>query len=56
MSKMLAKKKSCFQITSVTTAQVATSSTEDTESLDDPDKSRTEDVYSEIFDISRAMD
>ncbi|KAM8922269.1 TSC22 domain family protein 2 isoform 3-T3 [Lycaon pictus] len=56
MSKMPAKKKSCFQITSVTTAQVATSITEDTESLDDPDESRTEDVSSEIFDVSRATD
>ncbi|KAM8888073.1 TSC22 domain family protein 2 [Synchiropus picturatus] len=55
MSKMPAKKKSCFQITSVTQAQVAASSiTEDTESLDDPDESRTEDVSSEIFDVSRA--
>ncbi|XP_075412047.1 TSC22 domain family protein 2 isoform X2 [Tenrec ecaudatus] len=56
MSKMPAKKKSCFQITSVTTAQVATSITEDTESLDDPDESRTEDVSSEIFDVSRTTD
>nr|XP_033814068.1 TSC22 domain family protein 2 isoform X2 [Geotrypetes seraphini]XP_033814069.1 TSC22 domain family protein 2 isoform X2 [Geotrypetes seraphini] len=56
MSKMPAKKRSCFQITSVTTAQVATSITEDTESLDDPDESRTEDVSSEIFDVSRATD
>ncbi|KAL1023340.1 hypothetical protein UPYG_G00039450 [Umbra pygmaea] len=56
MSKMPAKKKSCFQITSVTqAAQVAASSiTDDTESLDDPDESRTEDVSSEIFDVSRA--
>ncbi|KAK2835419.1 hypothetical protein Q5P01_015903 [Channa striata] len=54
MSKMPAKKKSCFQITSVTQAQVAASSiTDDTESLDDPDESRTEDVSSEIFDGSR---
>ncbi|MEE6501002.1 hypothetical protein FKM82_004027 [Ascaphus truei] len=56
MSKMPAKKKSCFQITSVTTAQAACSITEDTESLDDPDESRTEDVSSEIFDVSRATD
>lgn len=56
MSKMPAKKKSCFQITSVTTAQAATSITDDTESLDDPDESRTEDVSSEIFDTSRATD
>lgn len=55
MSKMPAKKKSCFQITSVTQAQVAASSvTDDTESLDDPDEARTEDVSSEIFDVSRA--
>ncbi|XP_068599215.1 TSC22 domain family protein 2-like [Brachionichthys hirsutus] len=55
MSKMPAKKKSCFQITSVTQAQVAASSvTDDTESLDDLDESRTEDVSSEIFDVSRA--
>ncbi len=51
---MPAKKKSCFQITSVTQAQVAANSaTDDTESLDDPDESRTEDVSSEIFDMSR---
>lgn len=55
MSKMPAKKKSCFQITSVTQAQVAaTGVTDDTESLDDPDESRTEDVSSEIYDMSRA--
>ncbi|CDQ96376.1 unnamed protein product [Oncorhynchus mykiss] len=55
MSKMPAKKKSCFQITSVTQAQVAASSiTDDTESLDDPDESRTEDVSSKIFDVSLA--
>uniref|UniRef100_A0A8C1UR51 TSC22 domain family, member 2 n=1 Tax=Cyprinus carpio TaxID=7962 RepID=A0A8C1UR51_CYPCA len=54
MSKMPAKKKSCFQITSVTQAQVAANSaTDDTESLDDPDESRTEDVSSEIFDMCR---
>lgn len=52
MSK-LPKKKSCFQITSVTQAQVAASCiTEDTESLGDPDESRTEDVSSEIYDVS----
>uniref|UniRef100_A0A8C4SA10 TSC22 domain family member 2 n=1 Tax=Erpetoichthys calabaricus TaxID=27687 RepID=A0A8C4SA10_ERPCA len=57
MSKMPTKKKSCFQITSVTQAQVAASSiTDETESLDDPDESRTEDVSSEIFDVSRATD
>ncbi|XP_072544566.1 TSC22 domain family protein 2 isoform X2 [Salminus brasiliensis] len=56
MSKMPAKKKSCFQITSVTQAQVAASGQpDDTESLDDPDESRTEDISSsEIFDsVSR---
>ncbi|KAG8445297.1 hypothetical protein GDO86_010182 [Hymenochirus boettgeri] len=56
MSKMPAKKKSCFQITSVTTAQAASSIAEETESLDDPDESRTEDVSSEIFDVSRTTD
>ncbi|KAM9322842.1 TSC22 domain family protein 2-like isoform 3-T3 [Pholidichthys leucotaenia] len=55
MSKMPAKKKSCFQITSVTQAQVAGLGTaDDAESLDDPDESRTEDVSSEIYDVSRA--
>lgn len=55
MSKM-PKKKSCFQITSVTQAQVAASCiNDDTESLDDPDESRTEDVSSEIYDVSRAI-
>ncbi|XP_078266583.1 TSC22 domain family protein 2 [Rhinoraja longicauda] len=50
---MPVKKKSGFQITSVTTAQVAANSiTEDTESLEDPDESRTEDISSEIFDVS----
>ncbi|XP_063351934.1 TSC22 domain family protein 2 isoform X2 [Pelmatolapia mariae] len=54
MSKMQGKKKSCFQITSVTQAQVAASTIpDDAESLDDPDESRTEDVSSEIFDGSR---
>uniref|UniRef100_A0A8C2HY43 TSC22 domain family 2 n=1 Tax=Cyprinus carpio TaxID=7962 RepID=A0A8C2HY43_CYPCA len=56
MSKMPSKKKSCFQITSVTqAAQVAANSnTDDTESLDDP---RTEDMSSsEIYDMSRAGD
>lgn len=54
MSKMPAKKKSCFQITSVTQAQVAAvGAGDDTESLDDPDESRTEDG-SEIFEMSRA--
>ncbi|XP_069844917.1 TSC22 domain family protein 2-like [Dipodomys merriami] len=56
MSKMPAKKKSCFQITSVTTAAAAPGAAEDTESLDDPDESRTEDVSSEILDASRASD
>uniref|UniRef100_A0A1A8DV73 TSC22 domain family, member 2 n=1 Tax=Nothobranchius kadleci TaxID=1051664 RepID=A0A1A8DV73_NOTKA len=55
MSKMPAKKKSCFQITSVTQAQVAAiGATDDTESLDDPDESRTEDASSETYDVSRA--
>ncbi|XP_068604605.1 TSC22 domain family protein 2-like [Brachionichthys hirsutus] len=55
MSKMPAKKKSCFQITSVTQAQVAAiGATDDTESLEDPDESRTEDVSSEIYDLPRA--
>ncbi|XP_034071308.1 TSC22 domain family protein 2-like [Gymnodraco acuticeps] len=55
MSNMPAKKKSCFQITSVTQAQVAAiGAADDTESLDDPDESRTEDVSSEIYDMSRA--
>ncbi|XP_008284190.1 TSC22 domain family protein 2-like isoform X2 [Stegastes partitus] len=55
MSKMPAKKKSCFQITSVTQAQVAAiGAADDTESLEDPDESRTEDVSSEIYDVSRA--
>lgn len=55
MSKMPAKKKSCFQITSVIQAQVAAiGATDDTESLEDPDESRTEDVTSEIYDMSRA--
>lgn len=49
------KKKSCFQITSVTQAQVAASCiADDTESLDDPDEPRTEDVSSEIYEVSRA--
>ncbi|XP_061746295.1 TSC22 domain family protein 2-like isoform X2 [Nerophis ophidion] len=51
MSKMPAKKKSCFQITSVTQAQVAAiGATDDTESLEDPDESRAEDVSSEMYD------
>ncbi|XP_068196747.1 TSC22 domain family protein 2-like isoform X2 [Antennarius striatus] len=55
MSKMPAKKKSCFQITSVTQAQVAAiGAADDTESLEDPDESRTEDVSSEIYDLPRA--
>lgn len=50
-SKMSAKKKSCFQITSVTQAQVATvGCADDAESLDDPDESRTEDTSSEIYE------
>lgn len=48
---MSAKKKSCFQITSVTQAQVATvGCPDDAESLDDPDESRTEDASSEIYE------
>lgn len=48
---MSAKKKSCFQITSVTQAQVATGGcTDDAESLDDPDESRTEGASSEIYE------
>uniref|UniRef100_A0AAY4BA90 TSC22 domain family protein 2 n=1 Tax=Denticeps clupeoides TaxID=299321 RepID=A0AAY4BA90_9TELE len=55
MSKMPAKKKSCFQITSVTQAQVAASSgADDTESLDDGDESRSEDASAEVLDLSRA--
>lgn len=50
---MPAKKKSCFQITSVTQAQVAAiGAADDTE--DDPDESRAEDVSAEIYDMSRA--
>lgn len=48
---MSAKKKSCFQITSVTQAQVATvGCADDAESLDDPDESRTEDASSEMYE------
>ncbi|XP_026998234.1 TSC22 domain family protein 2 isoform X2 [Tachysurus fulvidraco] len=48
---MSAKKKSCFQITSVTQAQVATGGcADDSESLDDPDESRAEDGSSEIYE------
>ncbi|XP_059200022.1 TSC22 domain family protein 2-like isoform X2 [Centropristis striata] len=55
MSKMPAKKKSCFQITSVTQAQVAAiGAADDTESLEDPDESRTEDVSSGMYDMPRA--
>lgn len=54
MSIMPAKKKSCFQITSVIQAQVAGNSiTDDAESNDEPDESRTEDVSSETLDVSR---
>ncbi|KAM8838167.1 TSC22 domain family protein 2-like isoform 1-T1 [Synchiropus picturatus] len=50
MSKVPTKKKSCFQITSVTQAQVAAmGATDDTESLEDPDESQTDDVSAEIF-------
>ncbi|XP_016358668.1 TSC22 domain family protein 2-like isoform X1 [Sinocyclocheilus anshuiensis] len=53
MSKMPSKKKSCFQITSVTqAAQVAANS-----NTDDPDDPRTEDMSSsEIYDTSKAGD
>ncbi len=61
---MPSKKKSCFQITSVTQASqgAANSNTDDTESLDEP---RTEDMSSseiydmsssEIYDMSKARD
>lgn len=54
MSKMPAKKKSCFQITSVTQAQVAAvGAGDDTESLDDPDETRNEDVSSELYEALR---
>uniref|UniRef100_A0A3Q2YVU6 TSC22 domain family protein 2-like n=1 Tax=Hippocampus comes TaxID=109280 RepID=A0A3Q2YVU6_HIPCM len=54
MSKMPAKKKSCFQITSVTQAQVAAiGAADDTESLEDPDEPRAEDVSSEMYGVSR---
>uniref|UniRef100_A0A8C4QNX4 TSC22 domain family protein 1 n=1 Tax=Eptatretus burgeri TaxID=7764 RepID=A0A8C4QNX4_EPTBU len=48
-------KKSGFQITSVTAAQPS-SLAEDTESFDDLDESRTEDISSEILDTSRTTD
>uniref|UniRef100_A0AAQ4PC67 TSC22 domain family member 2 n=1 Tax=Gasterosteus aculeatus aculeatus TaxID=481459 RepID=A0AAQ4PC67_GASAC len=55
MSKMPAKKKSCFQITSVTQAQLGPpGAVDDTESLEDPDESLAGDVSSEIYDMSRA--
>lgn len=51
---MPAKKRSCFQITSVTQAQVAAiGATDDTESIDDPDESRAEDVSAELYEMSR---
>ncbi|XP_017269042.1 TSC22 domain family protein 2 [Kryptolebias marmoratus] len=54
MSKIAGKKRSCFEITSVTPAQVAASCIpDDTESLDDLDESRAEDVSSEMPDVSR---
>uniref|UniRef100_A0A1A8NUL9 TSC22 domain family, member 2 n=1 Tax=Nothobranchius rachovii TaxID=451742 RepID=A0A1A8NUL9_9TELE len=54
MSKLAGKKKSCFQITSVTQAQVDASHIPDnTESMVYPDESRTEDLSSEVFDLSR---
>ncbi|XP_078732300.1 TSC22 domain family protein 1-like [Lampetra fluviatilis] len=52
---MPTKKKSGFQITSVTAAQ-PNSVAEDTESYDDLDESRTEDISSEILDGSRNAD
>ncbi|XP_034038829.1 TSC22 domain family protein 2-like isoform X2 [Thalassophryne amazonica] len=55
MSKMPTKKKSCFQITSVTQAQVAAVGAADRpESLDDPDEPRAGEGSPEIFDVSRA--
>ncbi|XP_052395335.1 TSC22 domain family protein 2-like isoform X2 [Carassius gibelio] len=59
MSAMTSKKKSCFQITSVTqAAQVAANShTDDTESLEGPDEPRTENMSSsEIYDMSKPGD
>ncbi|XP_051943587.1 TSC22 domain family protein 2-like isoform X2 [Hippocampus zosterae] len=54
MSKMPAKKKSCFQITSVTQAQVAAiGAVDDTESLEDPDEPHAEDVSSEMYGVSQ---
>ncbi|CAG5864264.1 unnamed protein product [Menidia menidia] len=51
---MSGKKKSCFQITSVTQAEGAAKSIpDDTESLEYPDESRTEDGPSQMFDVSR---
>lgn len=53
---MAGKKKSCFQITSVTQAQVGASCVpDDTESLDDPDESRTEDVSSEVCRVDQGV-
>ncbi|XP_061092462.1 TSC22 domain family protein 1 isoform X1 [Conger conger] len=54
------KKKSGFQITSVTPAQISVSTnnsiTEDTESCDDLDESHTEDLSSsEILDVSQSL-
>ncbi|XP_059399005.1 TSC22 domain family protein 2-like isoform X2 [Carassius carassius] len=56
MSAVTSKKKSCFQITSVTqAAQVAANS--HTDSLEDPDEPRTEDMSSsEIYDMSKPGD
>lgn len=54
MSKMPAKKKSCFQITSVIQAQVAGNSiTDDAESNDDLDDSGTGDAPLEALDVAR---
>ncbi|XP_072294500.1 TSC22 domain family protein 4-like [Eucyclogobius newberryi] len=48
MSTMPAKKKSCFQITSVTQAQVTGNGT-----VQEPDEAQAEDGSSEVFDVSR---
>ncbi|CAL9696069.1 unnamed protein product [Knipowitschia caucasica] len=44
MSNIPGKKKSCFEITSVTQAQVARNTITDSESIEDPDESQTVDV------------
>lgn len=54
MSQMPAKKKSCFQITSVIQAQVAGNNiTDDPESNDEPDELHAEEGSSETLDVSR---